>query len=267
VAAFDRFFDNPAKSDPQCWAKNALAKALKDLGHTGAEVFLRGIAHFQMEPVWGGRQDSAAALRGTCAHALTACEIGAFEALVAIADLLEDPEASVRVEAARAIAHLGAREGVLPLRLKALAGDREPEVVGHCFSALLSLAPHAGLEFVTRFLDRPPVELQVEAAAALAACYEPEAVERLRAFWDRQTDPEIKRTLLTLLGSSPLPEAAGLLLDILRNASAHQAPEVFAALASSRHRARLRPEIAAIVAEKRDHHLQALFDAACGEDG
>jgi hypothetical protein len=28
LSAFDRFFIDPIKSDPQCWAKNALAKAL-----------------------------------------------------------------------------------------------------------------------------------------------------------------------------------------------------------------------------------------------
>ncbi|MDP9051885.1 MAG: hypothetical protein M3O31_14375 [Acidobacteriota bacterium] len=28
AAAFPRFLDNPVKADPQCWAKNALAKAL-----------------------------------------------------------------------------------------------------------------------------------------------------------------------------------------------------------------------------------------------
>src|SRR5262245_27590503 len=30
VAAFDRFMNDPVKTDPQCWAKTAIAKALKD---------------------------------------------------------------------------------------------------------------------------------------------------------------------------------------------------------------------------------------------
>ena len=29
--AFDRLFENPVKTDPQCWGKNAIARALKDL--------------------------------------------------------------------------------------------------------------------------------------------------------------------------------------------------------------------------------------------
>src|SRR6516162_5071250 len=63
IAAFDRFRKDPVKSDPQCWAKTAIAKALKDLGHRNADIFLTGIVHVQMEPVWGGRADSAATLR------------------------------------------------------------------------------------------------------------------------------------------------------------------------------------------------------------
>ena len=31
LAAFDRFITDPVKSDPQCWAKNAIAKTLKNL--------------------------------------------------------------------------------------------------------------------------------------------------------------------------------------------------------------------------------------------
>ena len=32
LTAFDRFFEDAVKSDPQCWAKNALSRALSKLG-------------------------------------------------------------------------------------------------------------------------------------------------------------------------------------------------------------------------------------------
>src|SRR5436190_529244 len=73
LSAFDRFFIDPVKSDPQCWAKNALVQALAALGHDESAVFIRGLRHIQMEPVWGGQEDTAAALRGNCALALVAC--------------------------------------------------------------------------------------------------------------------------------------------------------------------------------------------------
>ena len=71
--AFDRFFDNPVKTDPQCWAKNALSRTLFALEYQEAEVFLRGMRHIQMEPVWGGQSDTAGTLRSTCALALVQC--------------------------------------------------------------------------------------------------------------------------------------------------------------------------------------------------
>jgi hypothetical protein len=63
LIAFDRFFENPAKTDPQCWAKNALSRALAGFEHQDAAVFLRGMRHIQLEPVWGGTSDTAATLR------------------------------------------------------------------------------------------------------------------------------------------------------------------------------------------------------------
>src|SRR5262249_19055805 len=49
LAAFERFLIDPVKSDPQCWAKLAIVKALKDLGHREPDVFLRGLTHIQLE--------------------------------------------------------------------------------------------------------------------------------------------------------------------------------------------------------------------------
>src|ERR1700679_3814572 len=42
LAAFDRFFIDAAKSDPKCWGKEALAKALVKLEHRSKEAYLRG---------------------------------------------------------------------------------------------------------------------------------------------------------------------------------------------------------------------------------
>src|SRR5580704_9754926 len=89
-AAIDRFFTDAAKTDPQCWAKNALIKALKDLGHHGPAVYLRGIEHIQLEPVWGGQADSAGTLRGACALALVECSLDELEILRYLCDRLAD---------------------------------------------------------------------------------------------------------------------------------------------------------------------------------
>jgi HEAT repeat protein len=192
TAAFDRFFIDAVKADPQCWAKTAIAKALENLGHRDPGVYLRGITHVQLEPVWGGREDSAGTLRGACAHALVETDLGAFEALTHIADLLADPEKPVRIDAARAIAHLGLAAGAVALRVKALLGDREPEVTAECFAALLSLAPHSAVLFVARFLDAADPEVAAEAATVLAASSEPEALDIVLKYWPGHRDPELR---------------------------------------------------------------------------
>src|ERR1039458_8863674 len=44
AAAFPRFLENAAKSDPQCWAKNALAKTLAAFEYQEPELFLTGMS-------------------------------------------------------------------------------------------------------------------------------------------------------------------------------------------------------------------------------
>src|SRR6266850_1081151 len=73
IAAFERMIDDGAKRDPQCRAKKAIISALKTMDHSDSSVFVRGLRHIQMEPVYGGQEDTASALRGNCALALVQC--------------------------------------------------------------------------------------------------------------------------------------------------------------------------------------------------
>ena len=111
LAAFDRFLAGGAAADPQCWAKNAISRALAAVGHQDADVFVRGLAHVQPEPVWGGHTDTAAALRGICAMALPGCRLGDIDVLAYLVEALADPDQTVRIEAAfhRAVAPAGER--------------------------------------------------------------------------------------------------------------------------------------------------------------
>src|SRR5262249_47078377 len=99
LAAFDRFFEIPEKTDPQCWAKNAISRALAVFEYQEAEVFLRGMRHIQMEPVWGGRSDTAGTLRATCALALVQCRsLTEADLLTHLVELLADTDKAVRAE-------------------------------------------------------------------------------------------------------------------------------------------------------------------------
>jgi hypothetical protein len=59
VAAFGRFMEKPEKTDKGCRAKSAIAEALHQLDHDEADIYLCGVRHVQMEPVWGGKADTA----------------------------------------------------------------------------------------------------------------------------------------------------------------------------------------------------------------
>ncbi len=234
IEAFERFLQDPVKTDPQCWAKNAIAKSLKDLEHSDAEVFIRGIKHIQLEPVWGSLQDTAATLRGTCALALTACGLTAHEVLLHLVDLLADREAAARQDAVRAVGQLGMIEGTLLLRLKAMTGDEEPAVTGLCFSALIEMLPQDYLPFVSKFLDSPNRDLAMEAAGALTATRDPDALPLIEAFWNRLIDQEMKRDLLILIGGSPNPASVDLLRSVAESDSAKLAEQARELLARSR---------------------------------
>jgi HEAT repeat protein len=259
IAAFDRFLEDPVKTDSQCWAKIAIAKALKDLGHRDAAVFLRGMSHVQMEPVFGGRQDTAGPLRSSCALALVECRLDDFEILSPLADLLLDLEPTVRVDAALAMGQLGSPGGALLLRLKARLGDKEPEVTGQCLYSLLSLGMSDAVAFAGRFLDHDEPQVRIEAATALGAARDPEALALVVERYRRERDPELRHAIVTAVGASPIPAAADFLLGVIAEANQELALAAIEALAASRFRNESRDKAAAAVGARKLAALERHF--------
>src|SRR5437016_5868573 len=104
VRAFDRLFEKPVETDPQCWGKNAIAITLRDFGYQSSAPFLRGLRHIQMEPVWGGREDTAQVLRAACRAALPQCaDLTRAEVLRHLVSARTDVSDKVRVAAVRAM--------------------------------------------------------------------------------------------------------------------------------------------------------------------
>ena len=100
--AFDRLRVDPLKRDAGCIAKGAIVRALVALDCLDAELYIAGIHYRQLEPVWGGRMDTAVDLRVSCAMGLVGTSHS--RALMHLVDLLYDPEPRARGGAARAIA-------------------------------------------------------------------------------------------------------------------------------------------------------------------
>lgn len=213
LAAYSRFFE---QDDTQCWAKNALIKAIGELGYDEPDPFLRGLTHIQMEAVWGGRVDTAGTLRAYCALALAACRaMPGMQVLRHLVPALVDPEKTVRTEAARAVAHLGRDEGALLLRLRALQGDAESEVLGAVFSGIIALEHHAGIDFVATFLQSEG-DAAGEAALSLGESHDAFAFEILKRELEAMGDRSLRQTLLTAIALTRLPEATAYLLDLAR---------------------------------------------------
>jgi len=220
LAAFDRFFEDAEKRDPQCWAKNSLSKALATLELQEPAPFLRGLRHVQLEAVWGGRSDTAGTLRGTCALALVQCQsIPEVDLLRHLLDVLVDTDKSARGDAVRAIEQLGSPSASLLLRLRAqLGGDEEPEILGACYSGVLRIEGNSALPWVKRFLAGED-DAAGEAALAMAATHAPEAFESLKTIWENAHDPWFRSVLLSAIALTRQSAATEFLLSLVRTDS------------------------------------------------
>jgi HEAT repeat protein len=219
LKAFDRFFENPEKSDPQCWAKNAISRTLAAFEVQNPEVFLSGMRHIQLEAVWGGRSDTAGTLRATCALALIQCRrLTNDELLAHLIDLFADTEKTVRAEMARAIEQVGSPSASLLLRLRATLAHDEPEVLGACYSGILRLEGISAIPWVGRFLITGG-DAAGEAALAIAGTHSPQAFVVLEKALDTASDPWFRSVLLSAIALTRQDTAMEFLLELVKSES------------------------------------------------
>jgi HEAT repeat protein len=233
LKAFERFFEHAEKSDPQCWAKNAISRTLAASELQDADVFLRGMRHIQMEPVWGGRSDTAGTLRATCALALVQCRsLTEVDLLAHLIDLITDKDKSVRVEVIRAIEQLGSSSASLLLRQRATLSNDEPEVLGACYGGILRIEGTRAIPWVARFFVTAD-DSAGEAALAIAGTHSPEAFEALRNALDDASDPWFRSVLLSAIALTRHEAATDFLLDLVKNESLDAEGAITALLSSA----------------------------------
>jgi hypothetical protein len=230
LTAFDRFFEDPVKNDPQCWAKNAISRTLAAMELQDETVFLRGMRHIQMEPVWGGQSDTAGTLRATCALALVQCRsLTERDLLAHLIELLADKDKTVRVEVVRAIEQLDSTTASLLLRLRAVlacyhagadksgsaqSDSGEPEVVGACLSGVLHIDGVSAIPWVRRFLAAAD-DNAAEAALAIAGTHSPEAFQVLHQTFLKAHDPWWRSVLLSAIALTKQDAALAFLLELI----------------------------------------------------
>jgi hypothetical protein len=258
LEAYDRFFDDAVNTDPQCWAKNALAKALIKLEHSYKEEYLRGMRHHQLEPVWGGSSDTAGALRAICTHALIDCQgIPDADLLTALLEPLVDTDKTVRKEAARVIGEVGGMGGALVLRLRAMIGKDEPEVLGAVYSSLLAVEGAYAIPLVAGYM-KDGDDIGAEAAFALADSRLPEALAALTERFEATVDPWFGSVLLSAIAVSRLPEAVEFLIALIAQDAA-LAPEAVEAIGRTAPNPELRARVEETVVETGSGRLLEAF--------
>jgi hypothetical protein len=268
-AAFYRLNENSIDTDAQCWGKTAIIKALYDLAWQDTKVFVDACKTVQLEPVYGGKIDTATSVRTAAIQALAQLPTADTLTVVnTLADLLADESPKVRAEAARASVYCQPLLVLPLLRLKIRLGDVEPRVLGVCFDTLLVISPDSEsvqlvLEYAT---PRAPLKrlapshdvVQAEAIASLASSSFAEAVNAVTKLYST-LDAQLRRVLLTALGGSSATEAFHFLCSIVKEKSVNEAKWGLEALKSKLYDPESKAVLETSLAQRKDDELLRLY--------
>jgi len=229
VNAFDRLMKDPAKLDERGAALTEIVAALYELDYLEPNLYRQSLRHVQREGSYGPPVDTAAKLRGISAQGLLRTRHP--RRLEEVLPLLVDLEPAARLGAVRGLATNGGDAGLLLLRLKVLTGDADPDVLGECFSALLSAVPEQSLPFVVPFIDSDSESTAEAAIWALGETRLQAALDVLREKWERTLDRDMRKVLVSAIAASRLPQSLDFLYAQLRQANLQTATDVLEILA------------------------------------
>lgn len=264
LAAFDRQFGE--KADPQCWAKLAIAKALRDLNWSESAVFVRGAEYRQWEPVWGSEADSAGTLRAVCLLAIPSCtDLLRDQKFWILMRGLSDRLAPVRAEAARAIESMEGFEAALLLRLKARTPEQDASVTGQVFESLLNVEREPAIPFLLdsveqRGLPERDEERAEQAILALGASRLPGTTDALIACTSNPRLRGLYEPVLRALSISRLPPALDFLIGIIENGRESDARIALGALEMHRASSDLAARVREAVLRRGSRTLQDVYE-------
>jgi len=230
-----------------------------------ADLYLTGVCTQQLEPVWGGQQDTAMTLRSACGRGLVSMRHP--DALLYLADALADPEAPVRLSAAQSLAYHGAETGLPVLRLKVLSGDTEVQVLGECMLAMLRIDTASSVAFVGQQLQHVAPERREVAALALGESRVEDALAHLVGWLPEARSTGQAEAALLSIAMLRNDAAMSFLLDQIASQPGPEAREALTAIGIHQRDATLRERVeeAAQRAEvdlSRD--LEAIFPPPAG---
>lgn len=228
LEAFPRLCHDGRKADPGCAGRRALAEGLLALDWNQPEPWWTGVSLVQWEPVFGGRVDAAAGLRGLCALGLVRADDP--RAPLALARLLADPEAEARRGAVRALREAPEPWALPLLAHRALLRSEDLDAQLDLLHGLLEREQPDAFQLVADFLDDAWEEGREAAAIALG---ERGGAAGAALLWQRLEDeplPARRRPLWLGLALSRCGDGRGELLTRLPGSTAARRLEVERAL-------------------------------------
>jgi hypothetical protein len=116
--------------------------------------------------------------------------------------------------------------------MKAILAADEPEVLGACYSGILSIEGTAAIAWISQFL-RTADDAAAEAALAIAADRSPQAFDALRQRFLEARDPWFRSILLSAIILTRQEAAQDFLFDLVQTDSVHAEAAIEALLRSA----------------------------------
>ena len=259
---FERHRRGSADTDPGCEIKAACIRLLGNMESGLVDTFLAATAYRQKEPAYGGPIDTAADLRAQAFAALVA--LGYRELHYSAVDLLHDDEPETRRLTIAAMAEIGSEGAELLLRAKLASGDPEPAVTAECFSSLMRLNADKTMPLaVASMNDADPVVAEA-AALAIGESRHPEAFTHLRTHWEENPSPRDRDKLVLPIALTRHAAARDFLLEALASGERRLERSLLSALSIYRGDDALRARLEAVIEDKRNPRLEALFRETFG---
>jgi hypothetical protein len=226
-------------------ARTALVAALEAIESQDAELFAEAAQHVQLER----NKDTAATLRARAILALA--RTGHGDWLPIVGACLGDRDDTVRLSAARAIAHRGQRDGAGLLLLRLGAGDSVAEVRAECLRGLFAIAPDLGERYAKSALQTDKPEELEHVLHALGTAASDSAVALLDSELARRSLADERVPVIAALGLSLRPKARTLLLELVQSDRSSDAQAALSALAIHRYDTRLAAQLRELTASSK----------------
>jgi HEAT repeat protein len=176
-----------------------------------------------------------------------------------LVDHLNDEQPQVRLMAARAAVYAGSDSAALLLRMKVLAGDAEPDVIAEAFAQLVKIQPAKSIDFLARFIDADDETIRQSALLALGESHRAEALAILTQRWADAFAAHAREQLVPAIAAHRSNEAVQFLIERLEQSGPELSLAIVEALHPFRRDESVRTRVQAIVHQRGDARLAALF--------